>query len=215
MSEPAPQRQDPARDETIRLDARSIRGIAHPLRVQILGHLRIHGPTTATRLAQALSLNSDATSYHLRQLSTYGFVVEEQSRGVGRERWWKAAHTMTDASELRTITGDGEAAETYLRSIAQIYAGRMHQSVDEFSTMPPQWRHAATLSDYFLSLTPEEAEELGTEITELLASYAQYRLGDDSEEPGRVPVSVQYQILPVLETPTFHDAASTPASGGT
>lgn len=203
MSEPAHQPEGSTpEEEIVRLDARSIRGMAHPLRVRILGHLRIHGPTTATRLAQALSLNTGATSYHLRQLATYGFVVEEESRGVGRERWWKATHAMTDASVLGTMSGDGETAETYLRSIAQIYTGRMHQSVDEFSTMPTQWRKVANLSDYLLSLTPQEAKELGTKITELLASYPQHRPEQQAERANRIPVSVQYQILPILQNNT-------------
>ena len=65
---------DPDRD--IALDAGSLRGLAHPVRLRMLGLLRTEGPATATRLAARLGLNSGATSYHLRQLATHGFVVE-------------------------------------------------------------------------------------------------------------------------------------------
>src|SRR5918993_3162549 len=79
----------------VTLDARSLRGLAHPLRIRLLGLLRQDGPSTATLLADRLGLSSAATSYHLRQLAAYGFAVEDEERGVGRERWWRAAHEST------------------------------------------------------------------------------------------------------------------------
>ena len=96
--------------QTVRLDAMSVRGLAHPLRVKILGFLRTEGSATATMVAQRMGLNSGATSYHLRQLATYGFVVDDPERGVGRERWWRAAHAITqwDADDTGA-DGSGEA----------------------------------------------------------------------------------------------------------
>src|SRR5690242_18100440 len=76
-----------------KLDARSLRGLAHPLRMQLLDALRFGGPATASQLAEKLGESSGATSYHLRQLAAHGFVADDPERGKGRERWWKAVHT--------------------------------------------------------------------------------------------------------------------------
>ena len=63
---------------------RQLKALTHPVRVRILGMLRVDGPATATTLATRLRLNTGATSYHLRQLAEHGFVVDDPERGTGR-----------------------------------------------------------------------------------------------------------------------------------
>lgn len=65
-------------------DIRTLRALAHPLRNRLLGLLRLEGPSTATLLGARVGESSGWTSYHLRQLATYGFVEEVQGRGAGR-----------------------------------------------------------------------------------------------------------------------------------
>src|SRR5215831_7404684 len=96
--------QRPA-DDAISVDAGNLRGIAHPIRVRLLALLRDDGPSTATRLAARTGLNSGATSYHLRQLERFGFVVEDERTG-GRERWWRAAHRVTTSRDLASLKGE-------------------------------------------------------------------------------------------------------------
>src|SRR5262245_28458635 len=67
---PLPPDFDP--EHEVLLNERSLRALAHPVRVKLLGLLRIEGPATATGLAEKLGLNSGATSYHLRQLAGAG-----------------------------------------------------------------------------------------------------------------------------------------------
>ena len=73
---------------TIELDARTLRAIAHPLRMRMLGILRTEGPATATSLAARLGESSGTTSWHLRQLAEHGFIEEDSERGNRRDRWW-------------------------------------------------------------------------------------------------------------------------------
>ena len=71
----------------------AMRAMAHPLRMRILGSLRIDGPATSAMLARRLDTDSGQTSHHLRQLARFGFVVEAPELGKGshgRERWWRA-----------------------------------------------------------------------------------------------------------------------------
>ena len=105
---------------------RTLRGLAHPVRVRLLGMLRIDGPSTATKLGERLGLSSAATSYHLRQLATYGFIVDAEDLSAGRERWWRAAHRVTTFDLTPSSDPDSAAeGEAYLRSVVEISAGNV------------------------------------------------------------------------------------------
>jgi hypothetical protein len=194
-----PQGIAPDPDRDLVLDSRSLRGIAHPLRVRLLGKLRESGPSTATRLALEVGTSSAATSYHLRQLAAYGFVVEDEGEaGDGRqprERWWRAAHRST-FFRPDTMAGpeDEAAAEVYLRSVAAAYARRVEASIDEAPSLP-EWRDVGALNDYALRLDPEATERLTLELEQVIASYPRF---DPEEElgAGERPVTVQLQIFP-------------------
>src|ERR1700753_3111047 len=107
---------EPAAPQTAFLDAKGLRVLAHPARVQLVQLLRRHGPSTATRLAELMGVNSGTASYHLRQLAAAGFVAEDTERGNGRDRWWRAVHRQTVLDDARLIATDGDAAAAYLRS---------------------------------------------------------------------------------------------------
>ena len=66
-----------------------LRAFLHPLRIELLAALRVDGPATASELARRLGESSGATSYHLRQLARYGYVVDDDEQPSGRERRWR------------------------------------------------------------------------------------------------------------------------------
>jgi DNA-binding transcriptional ArsR family regulator len=186
--------------EYVRLSPQTLRGIAHPLRVRLLGLLREEGPSTATRLAERTGQSSGATSYHLRQLAAYGFVSEVPGRGAGRERWWQAAHRRStlDATEARAAPVEAEA---YLRAVAGEYADRVDRWLGEVVTLPPAWDQGTLLSDWRLRLRPEEAARLLADLETVIESYRR----DEPDTPaaeGTERVVLQMQLLPFVRTPT-------------
>ena len=202
----APGAEDPApvadRVDVVSPDPRSLRGLAHPLRLQLLGLLRADGPATASQLAVRTGQSSGATSYHLRQLAAYGFVVEDADRGTGRDRWWRAAHRGTrftlpeDADEESRALG-----EEYLRVVADANARQVQATIAGLATLEedlgPGWSDAFTLSDVLLRLTLSEARAL---VADLRALAARYR-SDDPESATETPaearrVVLQFQVLP-------------------
>lgn len=191
---------DPAHD--VMLDVRSLRGMAHPLRPQILGLLRAEGPLTATRVAERLGESSAAASYHLRQLATYGFVEEDEERGTGRERWWRAVHDRTwfDRDLLQTPPPDvdpGEVsvlAEDYVRHIADLYAQKIHRWLDNSDSLSPEWMTASTMSDTMLQLTADEAQQLGEELQAVVDRYR--KAGESGAPDDARVVNAQYQVFP-------------------
>ncbi|MEU5402013.1 winged helix-turn-helix domain-containing protein [Streptomyces sp. NPDC005963] len=156
------------------LDPRSLRGIAHPLRLRLLTALRHDGPATASQLAQSLSESSGATSYHLRQLAAHGFVEDAPDLGKGRERWWRASaegtsidHSMFH-SEDPAVRG---AAGLFIQEVAAQHAEEVTTWLDTADGWPEEWRRASDLSDFTLRLTAETARELNRKVHALIESY--------------------------------------------
>ncbi len=187
--------------EPVRLDARNLRGIAHPVRVRLLSILRTDGPATASGLARAMGLNTGATSYHLRQLAEHGFIRELPTRGARRERWWEAAHADTAASPRTSLLADDTGLGTaFLRSVGQVAADNMLRAIDARPTLPDAWRGAEDFSDYALSLTPAQAHELTAEVHAVLKRHRQASQ-EAPHEPseGAARVTVQFQLFADLD----------------
>lgn len=183
-------------EQDVVLDARTLRGVAHPLRLRLLGSLRHDGPQTATQLAARLGESSAATSYHLRTLAAHGFVTDAPELGRGRERFWRAVHRSTWFDAPDRDAPERELGEAYLRTVARMYAENVERSVTDLADWPQEWVRAASMSDLTVSLSAAEAQQLADDMMALLVRYrdrAADRAGDGSE---RVAMTTQFQIFP-------------------
>ena len=183
--------------DRLTLDPQSLKALAHPLRVRLIGLLREEGPSTATRLAERLGQSSGATSYHLRQLAVHGFVAEDDSRtGGGRERWWKAVHrsTLLPRAQIRETPIEGEG---FLRAVAEDNYRHIDRFVNEVVTLPPEWDDGSMMSDWILRLTAEQAAELRWALIDIAERAWQYR-PEDEAPPDAERVVLQIQMLPQL-----------------
>jgi DNA-binding transcriptional ArsR family regulator len=187
-------------DPATRVDVTNLRGLAHPLRMRILAVLRVEGPATATTLARRLGESSGATSYHLRQLAQYGFVVEDAGRGTGRERWWRAAqrYTWLDVPEPPPGPDAAGLTEGYLRAVAAAYSARTQAWIDALPVTDPAWRNVGTISDFFLRLTPDEARRLVADLYAVVARYREHDPERSDVPAGAERVALQLQVLPQL-----------------
>jgi DNA-binding transcriptional ArsR family regulator len=164
------------------LDAASLKALAHPLRVRLLGLLREGGPSTATALGARLGESSGSASYHLRQLAAAGFVVEDTERGNARERWWRAAHQMTrlESTDWADEPETRAALDLYLGAVTAASAARVQEFLAEQDSWPKKWQAAFTVSDFSLSLTATELRRLNEAVEQLVESYRRPpRKGDE------------------------------------
>ncbi|NJQ07996.1 helix-turn-helix domain-containing protein [Streptomyces lonarensis] len=206
-------RPDPFAGRTAaRLDARSLRAVAHPRRLRMLGELRRHGPSTATRLAAKLGINTGSASYHLRQLADAGLVTEDPAEGTSRERWWRAAHEMTRFDDRELLVREPEASMAYIQAIESFYTARLRSGVEAYQDMPREWQQVFTMSDVSLRLTLAEGERLRDELAEVLARYR----WEDPNAPREVPDDAEYVIAVtlVLPEPASREDAEPGAQGG-
>lgn len=190
---PWPIEPDPQRD--VVLDRQSLRAVAHPVRLRILGLLRMEGPSTATALASQLGLNSGATSYHLRQLASNGLVAEDTERGNGRDRWWRAVHRSTFFDATTMPDEDQEIGVAYIRAIAQVYAEKMLQAAEEQPMLPRAWQQAGRFSDFAFRLTAAEAKQLMDDIRDVVSNYRGFTDDAATAPADARPFHVQLQAF--------------------
>ena len=179
-----------------------LKALTHPVRVRMLGMLRIDGPATSTTLAQRLGLNTGATSYHLRQLAQHGFIEDDPDHPAsGRERWWRAT-----AGATRTQEGDvdPEVTDAYLQAVVAVLCGQLQQAVEERPLLPAVWRETTTASDWVLRLTPARATELRDRIVGLLEAAEE----DEGPEAEQVVFQTHTFPLPGRVGPTEEEEGS-------
>jgi DNA-binding transcriptional ArsR family regulator len=161
-------------------DPRSLRALAHPLRLELLELLRFEGPATASALARRVGESSGATSYHLRQLARHGFIEEDAQRAHGRERWWRHRE--------RTVSVRDPAAPAESAAALELLA-RETRALERFladSRPDSEWEGAAFLRSRALRLSPDELRRLEGGIAALIDSLPTADSKD--RPPDAVPV---------------------------
>ena len=153
-------------------DAASLRALAHPLRLDILEQLMLHGPRTATQLGATLGESASNCSWHLRKLAAHG-LVEEVPDVPGRSRPWRAVSEgiswgETDEDEETSAAGRGLTDLFLSRELHKLRASMEHER-----TEPAEWRDARTLTQSSVWMTAEETREAARELEGLLMRYVE------------------------------------------
>jgi DNA-binding transcriptional ArsR family regulator len=199
----SPKQETPATPQPRRRlisDARTMRALAHPVRVALLEVMRRDGEITATRAAELLGESPGNMSWHLQTLAKYGFV-EEAGGGRGRSRPWRVTR---DTQRFDTGIADPEAAAAG-EALERTFLQRANDQMDEWRLRrrdyPVKWRRAAFISASLTYLTHEELSAISDEVA---AIYARYPDRDDPERrpPGALPVQLFAQGHPLPPTPS-------------
>ncbi|MFF2371072.1 ArsR/SmtB family transcription factor [Agromyces sp. NPDC058110] len=181
-------------------DAGSMRALAHPLRLRILGILRMEGPHSVGMLVDATGAASGSISYHLGTLAKHGFVVPAPERERdGRERWWKSAHDMTTL-RAEDYLGDPErreAAEAMRRTVLESYHRELLDALDAELSLEPEWVAASDSSDGGAQLTLDEMRELAAELEAVRDKW--WALGREPRDGAR-PVRWITHVFPRSES---------------
>jgi DNA-binding MarR family transcriptional regulator len=158
-------------------DPRTMRALAHPLRLDLIELLGTAGPETAAGCARRLGASQASCSFHLRQLAKYGFVEEAEPSGDSRERPWR----LTDL-EQRWPSDEGAATEQLERVFLARETDRILGWLERTPGEPEGWRDAAFVGGLTLPLTDEELSSTRDQLRAVLEPYVE-RLGDTSKWP--------------------------------
>jgi DNA-binding transcriptional ArsR family regulator len=183
------------------IDARSLRGLAHPLRVRLLELLKLDGPATSTGLSERLGENTGTVSWHLRHLAEHGFIEEETGRGTKRERWWRVVkqQSVLNTVDFRDNPETRGALSVYLHELVNQQFNRVIDYIGE--DWGDEWRNGGTLSAWSdLRMTPAQLKTLNAELTAVIERHLP--APDAEPEPDALPIIVQFQSFPRKERDT-------------
>jgi DNA-binding transcriptional ArsR family regulator len=180
------------------LDIESLKGLAHPLRAQLLETLSAFGPATASQLGDRLGESSGATSYHLRILEKHGFVREDATRGTGRERYWERTPVglTLNVTDFEADSAARAAAETVGREWDRSRAGLLEEFNRRGPTeLPKEWYDASAINTINLQLTSEQLTEFAAEVG---AVFERWVSSHKQPTPGSRPVQSHFNAFPVM-----------------
>jgi DNA-binding transcriptional ArsR family regulator len=182
-----------------RWTAAQLRGLAHPLRLQLLHVLREDGPATATQLARRLGESSGSTSYHLRALYRAG-MVEEAERRNGRERWWQRPPgriTIPNSIPPDASERDRSELQAAHAQIESILVERDEQALATWMAvrydLPIEWQDLQWIGNLRMWGTAAEIQEFVTTVLNLAEPL---RKSPESPDSDRKEVHLTFRVLP-------------------
>jgi predicted ArsR family transcriptional regulator len=189
-------------------DARTLRAMAHPVRIAIVEQLTVNGAMTATEVGDRLDETPANCSWHLRKLAEYGFV-EEAAGGTGRQRPWQMTH-------LGMSWGDEEDGPLGVdlqlagRALTEVMVGREVERLLESQVRAPEepaeWRKAANTTQSMAWLTAEELDAANNAVREVLMKHF-----DRHQDPALRPPGSRLCAMLSWGVPTYGLADETPA----
>lgn len=154
-------------------DPEVLRALAHPLRWRLYEAVWVHGPATATKLAELVGDTQANCSWHLRQLHRYGFI-EPAEGGKGRQRPWQMVRQTTnfDLSGTGDLSSPEGVADTAMHEVMldrEVAALRHHWAA--FRDDDPQWHDASMKTQTGGWLTAEELSAFSAEIKDVVRRH--------------------------------------------
>ena len=195
-SEPPPVQPTAGTAPVIEIDdARILRGLAHPVRLALIGLLRREGPLTATEAGARIGESPASCSFHLRQLARYGLVVEAGG-GRGRRRPWRATARSTSWSPAPADPERAAAAAELGIVLAGVYRRKAVAFLERRAAEPEEWQRAAVLGDAILFVTAAELADLEEQVDALVGRFAPRLEHPELRPPGARAVAYIQMAFP-------------------
>ena len=169
-------------------DPKTMRALAHPVRLALLEALADEPALTATEAGERVGESPANASFHLRQLAKYGFV-EEAEGGTGRRRPWRIKNVGMRFTDVHDDPEAARAGRALGRVLHERYFARAEQALEERHALPEEWRKVTGVNQMRFYLTPDELSQLDSDLLELMME----RFGDRRTQ--RPPGTERVEIL--------------------
>ncbi|HTT52413.1 MAG TPA: helix-turn-helix domain-containing protein [Streptosporangiaceae bacterium] len=183
-------------------DPRTVRAIAHPVRMALLEALEQTElqTITATQASELLGESPANCAFHLRTLAKYGFL-EEAGGGRGRERPWRLAFRGFEIVPPWPDTESRVALEAAASVWLDRWLDRARTGIRRVLGHPVEWQQAAIASQRVVYLTAAEAAQLATDMHRLWDRFADRRDDPAQRPPGSLPFELVAFGYPVTDPP--------------
>ncbi|WP_327090998.1 helix-turn-helix domain-containing protein [Nonomuraea sp. NBC_01738] len=170
-------------------DSRVLAAMAHPVRRRLLDLLKLHGPCTASTLAQLSGEAVGNVSHHLRTLGAAGLIEEAPELARDRrERWWR--RTAGPLCWSSTDFAGDAAGEAIARALASLdlerQTGHVRRWADQPEELQAQWSRGPFSTENWLRVTDDELAEYAAELIAVMAKWADRDIPDDGRERATV-----------------------------
>jgi predicted ArsR family transcriptional regulator len=168
-------------------DPKTLRALAHPLRMRLLHLIGQEGALTATQCAALVDESVANCSYHLNMLAKYDYI-EQADGGQGREKPWRVVHEGHEWSDV------GEDAETSLAAQAASNAfldfafAQIREQFRVIGLEPEDWQQAVGADDSSEYLTAAEVVAMREEIRQIMRRHKERRDDPAARPEGARPV---------------------------
>lgn len=156
----------------------ALSAMSNPVRMRILGALRVNGEQTVGELSQALGVAPGAISYHLTQLEQANLAEKTagpKNTADKRKSWWKASQPLTvfdsHAEQQPDEVPDEHTADLYRRTAALSLASAYERYLDEFPNLGDAWADAGSSNDFVLHLTPAQSRALAADLLRVIEKW--------------------------------------------
>lgn len=173
-------------------DSAVLAALAHPLRRRIMDVLRVHGPSTASAVAERTGQAIGNISHHLKVLGSSNLIEEAPELAKDRrERWWRLVNASLRWSSMDFA--DDPAAQALSDAVQSMNLEHHFNMVRTWygqgdDDRQRHWAEGYFSTDKWLRMTPRELRELNQEVVDLFAKWAKRDIPDDGQE--REPVFV-------------------------
>lgn len=175
-------------------DARTIRALAHPLRLRILDVLGEYGPLSATQVSEHVAESPQSCSFHLRTLARYGYV-EDAGGGQGRNRPWKLSDRATYWTPVDADPETATAIAVAQAAVDAAYQEHVRAWRRRAPSAPRPWQQNSFEMSYETWLTPDELKQVSAEMSAAIRRVVESR----TKQPGEARVLLHATGFPIGE----------------
>ena len=182
-------------------DPRSMRALAHPLRLELQSIVGRSGRITTADAARELGISHGLASHHLHQLAKYGFV-EQVGGADNRERPWRLVSTSISHEGLDATPGGAAAVAVYEQVAAERALEGFLDWLERRPNWPAGWREHSGFGRSTVYLTESELAGVADAMEQVLLTYIEERPLDDLESRPAGSVPVDFSLFVVPRDPT-------------
>ncbi|MDY4678397.1 MAG: helix-turn-helix domain-containing protein [Bifidobacterium tsurumiense] len=197
MNAQRPDNDSPAASSNTPTTTDTLQAMSNPIRMRILGILRINGPRTVGKISQQMNEAPGAISYHLGQLSHARLVEKVASPdGDRRKSWWKARQDSTQfGNGIEDDDIDATSKDLFRRTAALSHEMAYERFLDKLPSLPDEWSEASANDDHVIRMTADDAKSMINELDEVIRKWERQAASASQKKEGTEPVALTLQVF--------------------